>query len=113
MEKKLLVKLRSVVICGYTDSMETNTNTKPVKYQNGYMYRGVVIHRSARHTGQFISIREQYAAGLLQGLTTAKHLGTLAKIVKGIDNDIDVLNCLVLRGKTWTQQAIEARNRGK
>ena len=93
--------------------METNTNTKPVKYQNGYMYRGVVIHRSARHTGQFISIREQYAPGLLQGLTTAKHLGTLAKIVKGIDNDIDVLNCLVLRGKTWTQQAIEARNRGK
>lgn len=102
-----------MVRCGYGDYMETNTHPKPVKYQNGYIYRGVVIRRSARYAGQFISFREQYVAGLLQGLTTARHLGTLAKIAKNIDNDIDGLNCIVVRGKTWTQEALEARNRVK
>ena len=112
MEKKLLIDLRSVVTCGYTHYMETNTSTKPVKYQNGYTYRGVTIFRSARYAGKFYSSRQQYAAWI-QGLHTVKHLGTLNKIVEHIDNDIDVLNCAVLRGKTFMPDALEQWNRVK
>ena len=112
MEKKLLIDLRYVVTCGYNVCMETNTNFKPVKYQNGYTYRGVTIFRSARYSGKFYSCRQQYAAGI-QGLHTARHLGTLSKITEHIDRDIDVLNCAVLRGKTFMPDALAHSNRVK
>ena len=106
LKKNLWERVDNVVRCGYIEDMENITHAKPKKNEYGnYIYRGVVIHSSSRYAGKFYSCRQQYAAGI-QGLNTAKHFGTLKKVTQDIDADIDFGNCSVLRGKTWTSQAI-------